>query len=389
MFDVSQYGVSPSPVMSGLSTLAGAIPVIGPLLAGGMNMLSQHLQNKKQEEFYNKYQSPQARMAQMRAAGINPNAAAQGISGAAAPQMNAAAPTSAFSSLGEALGQSVNTSLTAGAIKAQTENVEAQTEGQRIENRFQNETFDDRAAYLRNEGLISAEEYNQAAELSRQYPELLNQTIEQMRSNIRKNDAQVKVFDQQIDNLKKEIDKMEEEIRKMKSDETLNYAMAGENNARAELERAEKALTDKKAELAQVEKNKAELGADSNVELKYREIEKKEGTAAADKWLDSQYKVVNKIEQGVQDANVMTAEQRKIVESYDKQIAQAEKYLDECTQKYYNAGSTRKSWHKGAMEQAQNKVNNLRKQKAEQLRRLGINESTTNKVGPVSTSRSK
>ena len=182
---------------------------------------------------------------------------------------------------------------------------------------------------------------------------------------------------------------MEEEIKRMKSEETLNYAMAGENAARAELERAEKVLTEKKQQLADIEKNKAELGADSNVELKYREIEKSQGTAAADKWLDSQYKVVNKIEQGIQDANVMTSEQRKIVESYDKQINDAESYLQECTDRYYNAGSTRKSWYKGSMEAAQNRLNSLRKEKAEQLRRLGINESTTYKAGPVSTSRSK
>lgn len=85
----------------------------------------------------------------------------------------------------------------------------------------------------------------------------------------------------------------------------------------------------------------------------------------------------------------MTAEQRKIVESYDKQIAAAEKYLDECSERYYNAGSTRKNWHKGAMEAAQNRLDNLRKRKAEQLRRLGINESKSYKAGPVGTSYSK
>ena len=85
--------------------------------------------------------------------------------------------------------------LTADFIKANTQNVESATEGQRISNRFGNQTFDDRAAYLRNQGLISNEEYKQASELSRQYPEMLSQTVEQMKSNIRKNDAQVKVFD--------------------------------------------------------------------------------------------------------------------------------------------------------------------------------------------------
>lgn len=382
-----QAGASNSGTGAGAS-LSG-MPLFGAGLTLLGNIFGQYMQNQNQIEMYNAYMSPMARMGQMRAAGINTNAAAQGISGSSAPQMQAAAPTNAFNGVGEQLGNSVNTALTAENIKANTQNVEAQTEGQKITNRFENQTFDDRAAYLKNQGLISGEEYKQATELSRQYPELLDQTIEQMRSNIRKNDKQVEVFDQQIENLKKEISKMEEEIRKMKSDETLNYAMAGENNARAELEKAEKSLTDKKTELAGVEKQKAELGADNNVELKYREIEKSQGSAAADKWLESQYKVVNKIEQGVQDANVMTSEQRRIVESYDKQIDAAEKYLQECTERYYNAGSTRKSWHKGSMEQAQNKLNSLRKEKAEQLRRLGINESTTYKAGPVSTSRSK
>lgn len=381
-----QYGVSngigAGASMSGMPLLGAGISLIG-------NIAGQYFQNQNQVEMYNAYMSPMARMAQMRAAGINTNAAAQGISGSSSPQMNAAAPTSAFNGVGEQFGQSVNTALTAEAIKAGIENTNAQTEGQKITNRFENQTFDDRAAYLKNQGLISNEEYKQASELSRQYPEMLDQTIEQMRSNIRKNDAQVRVFDQQIDNLKKEIDKMEEEIRKMKSDETLNYAMAGENAARAELEKAEKTLTDKKAELAGVEKQKAELGADNNVELKYREIERSQGKEAADKWLESQYSIVNKIEQGVQDANVMTAEQRRIVESYDKQIDAAEKYLQDCSDRYYNAGSTRKNWYKGTMEAAQNKLDNLRKEKAEQLRRLNINESKSYKAGPVGTSYSK
>lgn len=389
MFDVSQYGVSNSNPMQAVSGLASMIPVVGPALGAGMNMLGTYMQNQQQEAFFNDYMSPAARMAQMRAAGINPNAAAQGISGSSAPQMNAASPTGAFSSLGEQLGQSVNTALTADAIRANTQNTEAQTEGQKIQNQFELKTFDDRAKYLENLGLISGEEYKQAAELSRQYPEMLEQSIEQIKSNIRKNDKQVEVFDQQITNLKKEIDKMTEEIKKMKSDETLNYALAGEAGARKALEEAEKALTDKKTELAGIEKQKAELGADSNVELRYRKIERNNGKEAADKWLETQYGLVNKIEQGVQDANVMTSEQRKIIESYDKQIAAAEKWLDECTRKYENAGSMKKQWHQGAVESAQHKLDNLRKQKAEQLRRLSSNESTSYKAGPVSTSRSK
>ena len=45
-----------------------------------------------------------------------------------APQMNAAAPSNAFSSLGEQLGNSVNTALTADAIKAGIRKTDAETD---------------------------------------------------------------------------------------------------------------------------------------------------------------------------------------------------------------------------------------------------------------------
>lgn len=87
MFDVGQYGVggSPAAAAKGIGGLASFIPYIGPMLGAGMNLMATGMQNRQQERFYGEYMSPEARMAQMRAAGINPNAAAQGISGSAAP----------------------------------------------------------------------------------------------------------------------------------------------------------------------------------------------------------------------------------------------------------------------------------------------------------------
>ena len=134
MFDISQYGVdmpqqdNTGEMLQGVSGLASLVPYIGPVLAAGMNFAGQYMQNQQQEYFYNKYMSPAARMAQMRAAGINPNAAAQGISGSSAPQMNAAAPTGAFNDIGAQLGNSVNTALTADAIKAGINKTNAETE---------------------------------------------------------------------------------------------------------------------------------------------------------------------------------------------------------------------------------------------------------------------
>lgn len=128
--DVSQYGVNmPTSVGSsfqGLSGLASLVPFVGPALGAGLNFLGMHLQNRDQERFFSRYMSPASRMAQMRAAGLNPNAAAQGVTGSSAPQMTAAAPTSSFSDIGTALGESVNTSLTANAIKASTKKTDAE-----------------------------------------------------------------------------------------------------------------------------------------------------------------------------------------------------------------------------------------------------------------------
>lgn len=140
----NQYGVNMPSGLSAMAGLANMVPVIGPVLGAGMNFLAQHLQNKKQEQFYEEYMSPQARMAQMKAAGINPNAAAQGISGASAPQMNAASPTSAFTGIGEQLGNSVNTALSAGVLRSEANknNAEAElTKSLDVKQGMENERF--------------------------------------------------------------------------------------------------------------------------------------------------------------------------------------------------------------------------------------------------------
>lgn len=169
-----QYGVNmPMPqsdTAEGLKTagsLASMIPYIGPFLGAAMNMASMGIQNSEQERFFNQYMSPQARMAQMKAAGINPAAAAQGISGSSAPQMNAAAPSSAFTGLGEQLGNSVNTSLTADAIRANIRNIDADTslkDSMNIEKQTTNKYLDAmQSATLRNlvnQGDISEHQAN-------------------------------------------------------------------------------------------------------------------------------------------------------------------------------------------------------------------------------------
>lgn len=234
-----QYGVdTSSEALSAAGGVASMIPVVGPLLGAGLNMASQAMQNAKQEEFYSKYMSPQARMAQMRAAGINPNAAAQGISGSSAPQMNAASPTGAFSSLGEALGNSVNTALTAGNIAAQTHNLEVQTEGQDLMNKMTE------------------------VELGIK-PSMVAAQLDDLKAS-----AQQKY--QAVAQSKEEVKKIGEEIEKLKKEQGLIEAQEGAieydnklKEAETRLAAAKKALTDSEKQLTDVNRQIQEKERDN------------------------------------------------------------------------------------------------------------------------------
>lgn len=382
-----QYGVNQSPsassgMMNGIGSMLGAVnPVLGAAVSVFGNMRAQGMQNAEQRAMYEQYMSPQARMAAMKAAGINSNAAAQGISEASAPQMNAASPTSAFNGAGELLGSSVNNALAVENMKANTANIEADTESKQIDNRFQVDSYGSRLDYLKNQGLITEEQYKQAKELTEQYPEMLKTQIGEMKSRIAKNDADVRKIDEEIENLKKQRDEIDERIKNLKSGTALNYAMVGETNARAELEQAEKDKTEIDRQISEYEAEKRKLGADSNLEMKYREIEKEQGKAAADKWLESQYDIVRKVNEAVEDAQPMTGEQRRIIAHYDSKIKDAERYLKDVQERYDKAGFRGKQRLQGTLDAAHVRVEKIQKEKAEQLRRLGINESNTRRVG--------
>lgn len=238
MFDVSQYGVDTSGQdISAMSRLAGAIPVIGPLLGFGMNMIGQAMQNSKQEEFYSKYMSPQARMAQMRAAGINPNAAAQGISGSSAPQMNAAAPTSAFSSLAEALGNSVNTSLTANNIAADTWQKEVQAKGQDIQNKIAEVELGLKPSML-------------AAELDD-----LKESANQKRQAVEQSKAEVDKINAEKDKLVQEKEYLITQIGLAEYEKRLKDAETRAANAKAALDNANKELAEVNKEIQEKERD--------------------------------------------------------------------------------------------------------------------------------------
>lgn len=260
MFDVSQYGVGTTNAVSGLSGLASLIPGVGPLIGAGMNMLGTFMQNQQQEQFFNQYMSPAARMAQMKAAGINPAAAAQGISGAPAPQMNAAAPTGAFTGLGEQLGNSVNTALTASNIAAQTRNLEVQSEGQDIVNKLNEVELGMKPSLLSAEIDDLKESANQK-----------RQAIEESKNEVDKIKAEKAKLEQEREYIIAEIGLVEYDKKVKEADAALKNAEAGLARANKELVEVDKEIQEKERDNYITPEEKIEKQAHETEEAKVDE----------------------------------------------------------------------------------------------------------------------
>ena len=111
-------------------------------------------QDKKQIDEQNEYNSPKEAMKRMEEAGINPNAAAQGITGSAgfgnmqAASLQDMTPVFDSNSIGEILGGSANNVLQAKFVEKQMEyidsmknNVDSETKGNEIDNFYKPEVY--------------------------------------------------------------------------------------------------------------------------------------------------------------------------------------------------------------------------------------------------------
>lgn len=194
--DLGSFNPSTSSSMS-FDPLSAGINVLGGIAQQGLAMWNQSRQWKKQEEWYNKYQSPVAQMQQMVAAGINPNAAAAGIAGNGAGQsMNPATPSQTAGvseAVGNLLGNSYNSAVNAANIRQSTEQIMAATkdlnataEGKMLDNDMKRVELGFKPKMMQAELDESVERANQIR--------------------------------QQIVESKKEVDKMDAEINKLKEE---------------------------------------------------------------------------------------------------------------------------------------------------------------------------
>lgn len=227
-FNIAKMGLSSiGAAASSFNPMSMLASGLGSLISGGMNLIQQNRQWKKQEEWYNKYQSPQAQMQQMVAAGINPNLAAGGIAGNGAGQsMSPATPSETAGvsgEIGQLIGNSFNSAVDAANIQQMTAQSRAQTK-----------VMEQEAKGVELDNAIKEVELGKK-------PELLDSEIQEKR-------AHAKQMAEDVENLRQAVKESKERVENLKKERDLIESEMGVNEYQKRLFAAEEAL--KKSETA-------------------------------------------------------------------------------------------------------------------------------------------
>lgn len=208
------------------SIAAASVASMGNVAVGELNRKELKQQREWTEEMYNKYQSPQAMINNMIAAGMNPNAAMQAVSGTPASLQ----PTTAQPFSGNLGSDVVSAYYNAKLANAQEKNIEAdtkftesKTEGQDIENQWSPQMYENTiqqgVARVFNLNANSDKVLEETRELKELFPtqkELAEFKLEQVKTD--------------VSILKKELDKWDE---KWELEKNRIISEIGENNANA------------------------------------------------------------------------------------------------------------------------------------------------------------
>lgn len=283
------------------------VAAAGTAVNSMMNMFNTQIAEEAQDRYMQKWGSAEAQMKSFRKAGINPLGIGAQLTGAAG-DTNVGTQLSNYDWAG-AFNDSVNSVLNP-TVAAKTEsetasnnananktNVEA--EGQEIENEINRDTKEDQKRQKIAEANVTDEEARQLKQINDNYPELFELQKREIDSKIREIDGKIKVYDKQIEQIDQEINESKKRIDVMESQRILNMSEADRAVAEADLAREKKVLTEKEVARLQLqnERDNAYGAVDPSVQ-KWMEIRDNEGEEAANKWLDEQYNVIKKMNEG-------------------------------------------------------------------------------------------
>lgn len=339
---------------AGLSPLGGiGIGFIGNMASKAFEMGLQTENQKSLMAYQHEMNSAQAKMRDMRSAGINPAAAAQGIAGA--PASTSVAGGSAGMSAGqpgllESLAGSTNSKLQGEFLKSQINNMNKITEGIDYDN------------YIK---AVNSGNYD----IYRKYEtQKLYQEWQETKQN--------------VSNLMQENENLKQELSNLKKNEILIEGQIGEVGAKEEMEKTQSALNRSNKELSEAKKEESQAQKDYIEGKNQRE----------NRAIEPEYQG-----QVVDATNPIAKEQKQILSDFHKEYdyyynvsTQLERDIDA-----YDRGDRSKftwsqiSTERHYLETLKGKLENIETKYMQRLRRLGMNESESTSILGISRSKSK
>lgn len=277
---------------------------------GAQTMLNEQEYDRK-IDFYERFESPEARVRQFKEAGLNPmllagNGASVSASGGAGTPGSAAAPSSSEGGLASIIGtimQVKNFKLQQQQARSEILERETRTSAQRIENKYREQRLAmefeklkaerdkvvaDTANVRANLPLILANtEYAQTMALYA--PEYFDATIGRERSEALRNASQVKLNEKEISNLDAVIKVHEKELHEIDAKIALMRSEAALNVSRKNL--TEQEITESQERIKKMEKEIEEIG--TKIGLNNKEIQyyiwnhPRQNSAFGLRWLNS------------------------------------------------------------------------------------------------------
>lgn len=220
-------------------------------------MMSNYKNDMMVKNYYD-MQSPQARMRDMRAAGINPYTAAQGIAGSGGSGGNVTPPNSGVGATSVAetaanLDNAFTNKTQSDNLDANTNLVKSQQKAQDILNEINEATKEDQKEEIRDRAAWQAFKAAFEKFYTENYPDLWNANLASAKKDADFKQAQIDYYEQNINNLKEEIKKLEQEVKTLRAQAEYYIAAAAEQESEELLNEKEANLKEKQAELMEWE----------------------------------------------------------------------------------------------------------------------------------------
>ena len=356
--------------------VAGAASMVNPILGAGVkvlgNLISSDIASMHQDKYMSKYGSPQAQMANMRAAGVSPFAAAGNLAGVAG-NSNVSATPSNFD-----LGSFMNNMDNALTNPLRAENLESDT-GQKIANA----EYQHNRVYYDNTMLEPLVKQlgisNDIQSIYRDnYTELLNLNKKELKATIDNFKELWKTYRQQIIESESKVDLNTDEA-------SLARANARKSNTEADIEAFELAC------------KKLGIDIDTPVgQALYKQYGLQEDGFTVEDIYDAHDRLQKAVKSGELDAinekDPVTRSLNDISEYYNKEIAKIDAQIQQLTRSMSDNWTQKKA---DALDVAKKARANLVDMYHKDIRRfsqgesLNVSEGSSVKFGPVSVGQNR